>query len=238
MFRYFPSSTLKHRIQTKIQHITINHQPFSTDRKTTTSHSIRQFVKNIGYLLGAGVTVSLVYAAYESMIRVPICPNFNRKQDINITNVLSCTALVQNTTKQCKGQISMKKIGAITGVNYKLVQAKSENSNVSSRVLVNDEEISQKNLFDVDYMPEYVETLADLLMKLDESHLIKLLSNTIGYYVFLCPECHSSLTQQMISCTYYLHNAGLKQNAVNTSDIENVKSSLTGDDIDQKNNTN
>ncbi|CAF1004781.1 unnamed protein product [Rotaria sordida] len=227
MFRYFSLNTLKYGIGTKLQQNIVHHIPvcysLSTSTKSTTSHSIRHRIKNIGYLLGAGVAFSLVYATYEWIVRIPICPNFNRKQYVNINNVLLCTTLLQNMNEQCSGRNPMKKIGAITGVNYKLIQVQLENSNISSRILLNDEQISQRNLFDINYISEYIETLADLLLKLDEDHRIKLLSNIIGYYVFICPDCHSSLTQQMISCTSYLHKVGLQNHAVNISEIENVK---------------
>ncbi|CAF2802651.1 unnamed protein product [Rotaria sp. Silwood2] len=227
MFRYLTLNTLKYGIESKIQQNIFHKISFSTNTKSTqstTSNSMRHYIKNVGYLLGAGVAFSLAYAAYEWILRVPICPKFNRKQYININNVLLCTALLQNMNEQCSGRNPMKKIGAITGVNYKLSQVQLENSNVSSRILLNDELISQRNLFDINYISEYVETLTDLILKLDEDRRIKLLSNMIGYYVFICPECHSSLTQQIISCTSYLHKAGLQNNPVNISEIDNVKS--------------
>ncbi|CAF1587552.1 unnamed protein product [Rotaria sp. Silwood1] len=227
MFRYFSFNTLKYGIGGKVQqnivHDILVCYPFSTSTKSTPSHNIRRSIKNVGYLLGAGVAFSIVYAAYEWIVRIPICPNFNRKQYVNINNVLLCTTLLKNMNEKCSGHNPMKKIGAITGVNYKLIQVELENSKVSSRIFLNDEEISQRNLFDINYISEYIETLTDLLLKLDEDHRIKLLSNMIGYYVFICSECHSSLTRQMISCTSYLHQAGLQNNPVNISEIDNLK---------------
>lgn len=222
MLRYFPWRNFKHEVKTTFQQ-DVFHRLSSTESKTT-SQNLRRYIKNIAYLLGAGVTVSLAYTLYDSSVRPPVCPNSKRNQMIDKNNVLSSTAVIKNMDQKCSGQTPMEKIGAITGVNYKLVSAKSNDSNQSSRILLNDEDIVQQNLFNDNYMSEYIETLADLIVKLDEPRRINLLSNIIGYYVFICPECRSSLTRQMISCSSYLNKAGLQNKAANVSEVENVKS--------------
>jgi len=64
------------------------------------------------------------------------------------------------------------------------------------------------------------ETLVDFILKLDDIHLARLLTNQISYYIFICSECHSSITPQMISYTSYLRQAGLERDAVDISEIE------------------
>jgi hypothetical protein len=89
-----------------------------------------------------------------------------------------------------------KNIGAATGVNFKFIKAKSENIDSSIQVILNDNDIAQRNIFDTEYILDYLETLVDLLFKLDEIDCARLLINLIGYYIFIRPECHSSITRQ------------------------------------------
>lgn len=182
-------------------------------------------MKYLVLTLGGTITSALIYQAYQWIVQVPICPNFDRKQKIMISNVLACTALVRNADKQCLGKSPMKKIGAATGINFKLVPAKPADIHSSTRILLNDNHIIKHNIFDETYLQGYFETLADLLVKLDEIHRTRLLSNLIGYYIYVCPECYSSITRQMISCTSYLNEAGLQHHAV---DISEVKSQEIG----------
>ena len=178
------------------------------------------YMKYLLITLGGTITFSFVYQAYKWIVQVPICPNFDRKQNIVISNVLACTALIRNAHKQCSGNDPMKKIGAATGVNFKLVRDKSEEIHSSARIILNDNNIIQHNIFDETYVCNYFENLADLLVKLDEIDRTRLLSNVIGYYIYVCPECYSSITRRMISCTSYLNEAGLQYRAVDISDIE------------------
>lgn len=230
MFQRIRLNIFKYEVRRNVQQNTFRYQlvcyPFSTTTKVTPSTSSRskyQYIKKCGYLLGACVTFSLAYMTYEWTVRVPICPNFNRNQTININNVFSCTALVKDINEACSGRNPMKKIGAITGVNYKLVHNHFDKPSAGVHILLNDEEISRKNLFDINYMLEYINTMADLLLKLDESHRFQVLTNIIGYYVFVCPECRSSSTRQMLSCTVYLYDAGLQNSSVNISEIASTK---------------
>jgi hypothetical protein len=95
--------------------------------------------------------------------------------------------------------------------------------NLSTRIILNDNDIIQRNIFDQTYLHDYFETLANLLVKLDEIYRVRLLTNIIGYYVYVCSECHSSITRQMISCTSYLNEAGLQRHAADISEIESQK---------------
>ena len=113
----------------------------------------------------------------------------------------------------------MKKIGAVTGVNFKIIDADPIEINSSLKINLSDKPISLRNLFDENYAEEYVNTLGDLILKLDDKHRHELLSNTIGYYIFVCPECRSTLTRRMISCTSYLISADLLHNAVDLFEL-------------------
>ncbi|CAF1301069.1 unnamed protein product [Didymodactylos carnosus] len=96
-------------------------------------------------------------------------------------------------------------------------------------ILLNDNSIADRNRFDTNYAIEYIETLANLITKLDEVHRTRLLSNLIGYYIFVCPECHSSITRRMISCTSHLNTAGLQEYGADLSDVnEQCRNPLIG----------
>lgn len=217
------SRTIRNIFRNRFDSIPIN---CSFTRHTSSDIVKRPNTRKISYMkclvitLGGTITFSFIYQAYRWIVQVPICPNFDRKQKIIISNVLACTALVQNADNQCSGNNPMKKIGAATGINFKLVLPKSEDIHSSARIILNDNNIIQHNIFDETYVHSYFETLADLLVKLDEIHRTHLLSNVIGYYIYVCPECYSSITRRMISCTSYLNEAGLQNRAVDISDIE------------------
>lgn len=176
------------------------------------------YVKYLVIVVGGAIIFSFIYQAYKWTIQVPICPNFDRNQNININNVLTCTALVRNLDKQCSGNNPMKKVGAATGINFKLIRKES-----STQIRLNDNDIIGRNIFDKTYFYDYIQTLADLIIKLDEIHLRPLLTNAIGYDIYVCSECHSSITRQMISCTSYLNEAGLEGHAVDMSEIQSQK---------------
>lgn len=218
--------TMKQIFGAKFSIITINNL-FIRQTSSVAGENSRKgkflYVKYLVVALGGTITFSFLYQAYKWTIKVPICPNYDRNQDINLNNVLACTALVRTLDKQCSGNDSMKQIGAATGVNFKLTKVKSENINSSTKVILNDDDLIKRNIFDTTYILDYFKTLVDLLLKLDEIHITRLLTNLIGYYIYVCPECHSSITRQMISCTSYLNKVGLQANAANISEIESKK---------------
>ncbi|CAF1163007.1 unnamed protein product [Adineta ricciae] len=179
----------------------------------------RIYLKYAVLTVGGLVTCQFAYGYYKWTVKVPICPNYDRNQNINMNNVLACTALVQNRDKQCSGEQLMVKVGAVTGVNFKLSKSQTNSSNPSTNIFLSDDDMIEKNIFQEKYALTYFETVADLIVKLDEPHLVNLLSNRIGYYVFICPICHSSLTRQMPSCTSYLHQAGLEKHAADISEM-------------------
>lgn len=182
------------------------------------------YIKYLVLTLGGTITFAFAYGTYKWSVQVPICPNYQRNQNIHTNNVLACTALVRNLDKQCSGKDPMKQIGAATGVNFKITQPQSQNiTNSSTKVILNDNDIIRHNIFDDRFILEYFETLVDLLLKLDESHCVRLLTNVIGYYIYICPECHSSITRQMISCSSYLNKVGLQANAVDISEAQPPK---------------
>lgn len=217
------SRTIRNIVGNKLYSVPVNCSPIRhTSSGVVESSNKRKFpyVKYLVITLGGTITFSFIYHAYRWIVQIPICPNFDRNQYIHINYVLTCTALLRNVDKQCSGNSPMKKIGAATGVNFKLVQTKSEGTNLSTRINLNDNNIIQRNIFDETYVQDYFETLADLLIKLDEIHRINLLRNIVGYYVYVCSECHSTTTRQMISCTSYLNEAELQRHAVDVSEIE------------------
>lgn len=185
---------------------------------TTTEIQTKRKIPYIKYtilVLGGTITTSIVYQYYKWTVQVPICPNFDRKQTISIDNPLACTALLRNFDKQCSGNEAMEQIGAATGINFKLI---------SERVILNDNNLIGRNIFNEKYLMDYFETLADLLLKLDEKRIVSLLTNLLGYYIFICPECHSTMTRRMLSTTSYLNQAGLLNNPV---DIQQIHSEQT-----------
>jgi hypothetical protein len=223
MSHYLLSRIIKQTFRPKFHPIVINCTFTSSTILQNSNKERYRYIKYFAIALGGTITLSFAYKVYKWTVQVPTCPNYHRNQNININNVLECTALVRNLDKQCSGTSSMNKIGAATGVNFKLVQSKSENIDSSTKVLLNDNDIIQRNIFDNEYILDYFETLVDLILKLDEIHCTRLLSNLIGYYIFICPECHSSITRQMISCTSYLNKVGLRANAVDISEIVSEK---------------
>lgn len=177
------------------------------------------YIKYTILALGGTAVAWLGYQFYKLVDTPPICPNFKRNQFISIDNPFAFTALLRNVDKQCSGEKSMEKIGAATGVNFKLIQ-----KNFSTQVRLNDDQLVGRNLFNENYAADYFETLGDLILKLqvhkEQKHLVSLLTNQIGFEIFLCPECHSTMTKQMISTTSYLSQAGLLEHKVDVKELK------------------
>ena len=72
---------------------------------------------------GGGISLSLAHQAYKWIWQAPVCPNYDRDQNLSIENILAYTTSVRNHGKPCSGHSLMKKIGAVTGVNFKIIDA-------------------------------------------------------------------------------------------------------------------
>ncbi|UJR32411.1 hypothetical protein I4U23_019873 [Adineta vaga] len=216
------SQTIKHTFTSKLSS-TITTYIFKRQISSAEIQSLKKqkprYFKYAAITVGGTITFSFVYQFYKWIVQLPTCPNYNRNQHINLNNPLACTVLLRNMKKSCSGKHPMIKVGAATGINFKLTQSKFESSDSSTKIILNDNNMIERNIFDATYVLDYFETLADLISKLDEIHITNLLSNIIGYYVFICPECHSSMTRQMISCTSYLNQAGLENYPADISEI-------------------
>ena len=77
--------------------------------------------KYVLYALSGGIGASLAYQAYTWIWQAPICPNYDKTQRISLDHVLACTAWIPNPNQFCSGAMTMRKIGAATGVNFKLI---------------------------------------------------------------------------------------------------------------------
>jgi len=180
--------------------------------------------RNIPYIkytilaLGGTAVVSLGYQFYKLFDAAPTCPNFKRNQLIT-DQPFFCTALLRNADKQCSGKKSMEQIGAATGINFKLIQ-----KDLSTQVRLNDDQLIGRNIFNGNYAADYFETLGDLIVKLqlykDQQYFVNLLTNKICYDIFVCPECHSTMTRQMISATSYLSKADLLEHKVDVKEVK------------------
>lgn len=196
-----------------------NYDQQANNLKRISVSKTSSYMKYMGFIFGSGISLGLSYKLYAWVWQAPICPNYDRNQIIDIRHVLACTARISNPEHSCSGRMTMKKIGAATGVNFTLVPIDPAQKNPSYSINLNEKAIALQNLFDENYVEEYIYTLGDLIVKLDDHYRSELLSNKIGYYLFVCPECRSTLTRRMISCTSYLTHAGLLHDAVDLSNF-------------------
>lgn len=131
----------------------------------------RTGLRYVLYTLTGGISASLVYQTYKWIWQAPRCPNYDKKQKIGIHYPLTCTVRVPVLEQLCSGQATMKKIGAVTGVNFKLIRKTSSDAeNFSFVIHLNENSIALRNLFNDHYTDDYVQTLADLIMKLDDEY--------------------------------------------------------------------